>query len=130
MIKAIDLGFGAVKGIGLGKEVEYPSVVGDFRPIRFTTGIENQDITKRLCVEYEGSKYFIGDIAYIQSSPRATMNSDRFTSQEGLALLLATLILLAEHQYEELKLITGLPVDLYSRLKNSYQEVLSDKYDR
>jgi hypothetical protein len=42
MIKAIDLGFGAVKGIGLGKEVEYPSAVGDFRPIRYTTGMEHQ----------------------------------------------------------------------------------------
>jgi len=124
MIRAIDLGFGAVKGIYSAREVEYPSAVGSFRPIRFTTGMENIAMKEGLCVEYEGSKYFIGDIAYTQSSPRVTMNSERFTSKEGLALMMATLVLLSNQQHEKLKLITGLPVDMYTGLKDKYKSAL------
>lgn len=127
-IRAVDLGFGAVKGICPGKEVEYPSAVGSFRPIRFTTGMEKQSLKEKLCVEYEGSKYFIGDIAYMQSSPRVTMNSDRFASKEGLALVMTTLMLLSNHQYEDLKLITGLPVDMYAGLKDKYKNALLGKH--
>jgi len=99
MIKAVDLGFGAVKGISLLKEVEYPSAVGSFRPIRFVVGMEKQKIEEKLMVEYQGSRYFIGNIAYTQSAPRVTMNSNRFTSKEGLALMITTLVLLANEQY-------------------------------
>jgi plasmid segregation protein ParM len=128
MIKAIDLGFGAVKGIGLGKEVEYPSAVGDFRPIRYTTGMEHQALKEKLCVEFEGNKYFIGNIAYTQSVPRVTMDSERFTSKEGLALMMATLILMSDSQNEDLKLITGLPVDMYKNLKDEYKDTLAGQH--
>jgi plasmid segregation protein ParM len=128
MIKAIDLGFGAVKAVSLGKEVEYPSAVGDFRPIRYTTGMEHQALKEKLCVEFEGNKYFIGNIAYTQSVPRVTMDSERFTSKEGLALMMATLILMSDSQNEDLKLITGLPVDMYKNLKDEYKDTLAGQH--
>lgn len=128
MIRAVDVGYGAVKGICSVREVEYSSAVGDFKPIRFSTGMENLDIKDRLCVEYEGNKYFIGDIAYKQSSPRVTMNSDRFTSQEGLALMMSALVLLSNNQYEDVKLITGLPVNEYAGLKDRYKSALMGKH--
>ncbi len=128
MIRAIDLGFGAVKGICGVRAVEYPSAVGSFRPIRFSTGMEKQDIKERLCVEFEGRRYFIGDIAYKQSSPRVTMNSDRFISQEGLALMMSALILLSNNQYEDVKLITGLPVNEYAGLKDMYKNTLLGRH--
>ncbi len=128
MINAVDVGFGAVKGICAVREIEYPSAVGSFRPIRFSTGLENQEIKDRLCVEFEGKKYFIGDIAYKQSLPRVTMNSDRFTSREGLALMMSSLILLSSNQYEDIKLVTGLPVNEYACLKDKYKKTLLGKH--
>ncbi len=128
MIRSIDVGYGFVKGIREVREIEFPSAVGNFRPIRFTTGLENQEIKDRLCVEFEGKKLFIGDIAYKQSSPRVTMNSDRFTSQEGMALMMSALILLSNSQYEDVKLITGLPVNEFAGLKDKYRNTLLGKH--
>ena len=125
MIRAVDVGYGAVKGVCESREVEYPSAVGSFRPIRFATGMENQALKEKLCVEYEGKRYFIGDMAYKQSTPRVTMSSERFTSQEGLSLLLSALVLLSNQQFEEIKLVTGLPVNEYKGLHRKYKDVLT-----
>jgi len=124
MIRAVDVGFGSVKAIGSYRAVEYPSAVGDFRPVRFSLGIEGQELKDKLCVEYEGRRFFIGEIAYTQSSPRVTMSNKRFTSKEGMAIMLSALALLSNHQYEEVKLVTGLPVNDYANLKDAYKEAL------
>ena len=124
MIRAVDLGFGAVKAISSARQVEFPSAIGTFRPIRFTSGMEGKDLQDRLCVEFEGKRYFVGSIAYLQSNPRATMNKERFTSSEGLALLMAALALLSTNQAEEVKLIAGLPVNDFAELKTQYREAL------
>jgi plasmid segregation protein ParM len=129
MIRAIDVGYGAVKGICKVRDVEYPSAVGDFRPIRFTVGLEGQELKNKLCVEYKNKSYFIGDIAYAQSSPRVTMNKNRFTSNEGIAIMLSALVLLSNNQYEDVKLVTGLPVNEYSELKDAYREALLGKHN-
>ncbi len=129
MLRAVDLGFGSVKAICGFRSVEYPSAVGDFRPVRFSMGIEGQELKNKLCVEYEGKSYFIGDIAYAQSSPRVTMNSNRFTSKEGIAIMLSALVVLADYQFEEVQLVTGLPVNDYADLKNTYRDALLGKHN-
>ena len=128
MIRAVDLGFGAVKGISEARQIEFPAAVGTFQPIRFTSGMEQQEVKDRLCVEFEGKRYFIGDIAFKQSSPRVTMNSDRFTSQEGLALMMSALLLLSCNQAESVKLVAGLPVNEYSGGKEKYNKTLQGKH--
>ena len=129
MLRAVDVGFGRIKALSETREIEYPSAVGSFRPIRFSTGMDNcSDIKNRLCVEFEGKRYFIGDIAYKQSSPRVTMSSNRFTSQEGMALMMSALVLLSNNQYEDIKLITGLPVNDYAGLKDKYKSTLLGKH--
>ncbi len=127
-VTAIDLGFGFTKGIRQGGQVAFPSAVGSFRPVRFTSGLENTDLIDRLCVEFEGKRYFIGNIAYKQAAPRATMSADRFTSNEGLALLMSALLLLSNNQGEAIKLVAGLPVSEYARLKQSYTETLQGNH--
>ena len=128
MIRAVDVGFGSIKGVCEAREVEYPSAVGNFRPVRFSTGMESVDIKDRLFIEYEGKRYFIGDIAYKQSTPRVTMTNERFTNSEGLSLLLSALVLLSNYQYEDVKLITGLPVNEYASSKDLYINKLLDKH--
>ncbi len=128
MIRAVDLGFGAVKGMNSARQVEYPSAAGTFRPIRFTSGMENQALQDKLCIEFEGKRYYIGNIAFTQSAPRVTMNAERFTSSEGLAMMLATLLLLANSQHEQVKLIAGLPVNEYAGLKDKYSNTLQGSH--
>lgn len=128
MIKAVDLGYGSIKAIGSTRRVEYPSAIGTFRPIRFTSDMEAQELKDRLCVEFEGKQYFIGDIAYTQSAPRVTMNNKRFTSSEGLALMMSALILLSSDQLEEIKLVAGLPVNEYAGLKDEYNNTLKGSH--
>lgn len=127
MIKAVDLGFGSVKAIG-SNQIEYPAAVGSFRPVRFTSGMEGQELKDKLCIEFEGKRYFIGDIAYKQSAPRVTMSADRFTSAEGLALMMSALLLLSGGPVEEVKLIAGLPVNDYSGLKDDYSKTLKGSH--
>ena len=128
MIRAVDVGFGAVKAISGARQIEYPSAVGTFRPVRFTSGMEQQSLIDRLCVEFEGKRYFIGSIAYLQSSPRVTMAADRFTSQEGLALMMSALALLSNCQAETVKLVSGLPVNEYTGMKDKYCNTLTGKH--
>ncbi len=124
MIRAVDLGFGAVKALSGLRQAEYPSVIGSFRPVRFTSGMEGKELSDRLCVQYQGKRYFVGNIAFAQSAPRVTMSADRFTSAEGLALMMSTLILLAGGQHEQLNLIVGLPVNEFAGMKTKYSDVL------
>jgi plasmid segregation protein ParM len=128
MIRAVDVGFGAVKAISEARQIEYPSAVGTFRPIRFTSGMESQSLIDRLCVEFEGKRCFIGSIAYLQSSPRVTMAADRFTNQEGLALMMSALALLSNGQAETVKLVSGLPVNEYAGMKDKYCNTLTGKH--
>jgi plasmid segregation protein ParM len=129
MIKAVDLGYGSIKAIGSARQVEYPSAIGTFRPIRFTSGMEAQELKDRLCVEFEGRQYFIGDIAFTQTVPRVTMNSKRFYELlKGLALMMSALMLLANSQLEEIRLVAGLPVNEYARLKDEYNNTLKGSH--
>lgn len=128
MIRAVDLGFGSVKAISPAREVEYPSAVGTFRPVRFTSDFERQELINKLCIEHESKRYFVGNIAYAQSSPRATMSKERYTSQEGLALMMSALLLLSNNQAEKIKLIAGLPVNEYALLKERYQGALKGSH--
>ncbi len=121
---AVDVGFGAVKGMCDARTVEYPSYIGSFRPIRFTSGMENKDVIDKLCVSYNNKPYFVGKIAHTQSTPRTSMNTDRFINQEGMTLMLATFILLSNSSYTSTKLVTGLPVNDFSILKNRYRDTL------
>ncbi len=129
MIRSVDVGYGAVKGISSFREVEYLSAIGNFTQVRFNTGLDKEDLIGNLCVEYDQKRYFIGDIAYQQSIPRVTMTSERFTSQEGLSLLLSALVLLSNQQYEDIKLITGLPVSEYAGLKDKYKNALTGRHN-
>ena len=123
MLKAVDVGFGRVKALN-GEQITFPSVVGDFRPVRFTSGMEGKNWAERICVDYNGEQYFIGDIAFQQSHARVTMNSERFTDDEGMVLMLTALMFLAEEKQETIKLVTGLPVSEYALRRDAYEKAL------
>jgi plasmid segregation protein ParM len=127
MLRAVDTGYGFTKAIGFN-QVSFPSAVGDYRPIRFNTGLETAELIDRLAIVYQGKKYFVGPITYLQSNPRITLSAERFTSPEGMALLMSALILTAESQTETIKLVGGLPVAEYARMKDSYTDILRGQH--
>jgi plasmid segregation protein ParM len=128
MLKAVDVGFGRVKAMSEHKAIEFPSVVGNFRPIRFSSGMEDKDLVNHLCLDYAGQKYFAGNIAYQQSQARVTMSADRFTSKEGLALMFGALVVLSHQNDCDVNLVTGLPVNEYAAGKVNYREHLLGRH--
>ncbi len=128
MFRAIDVGYGSVKGVSMNKEIEYPSALGKFRPVRFTSGMEQNDLIDRLCVSYNGKKYYVGNITYVQSTPMATMSNNRFIDNEGMTLMLSSLLLMSDYQAETLNVVTGLPVNEYANLKDKYVDALKGEH--
>jgi len=128
-LRAIDVGYGAVKAMSDEKRLEFPSVISQFKPVRFTTGMNAKEPLERLCVDYNGNKFFLGDIAFKQGTAQVNMSSSRFTEAEGLALLFAALAVLAEGNNETVNLITGLPVSDYADKKEAYQKALQGRHE-
>ena len=127
-IRAVDVGFGRVKALSEDRQLEFPSVVSSFRPVRYSTGINQADPVERLCCEYAGRKYFIGDIVFKQVDAMVTMNAERFTRPEGLALMFSALALLSGADSETLNLATGLPVSDFAGKKDVYRQALLGRH--
>lgn len=123
-IHAADIGFGVTKGMASnGKVVEFPSVIGDYHPVPFVSGL-GQDIISNLAIETNGKRLFLGKAALKQSKPQATIDKDRTVNEEGIALCLGALALLADNITETLNLVVGLPVMHYEGLKAKYVSAL------
>ncbi len=57
-----------------------PSLIGDFRPVRFSTGIEKRAAMNNVCIEYGGKKYFVGKMA------RRSLSQERRWGLSGLRM--------------------------------------------
>lgn len=126
MIAAVDVGFGRVKAITAQLQVDFPAVVGDFRAIRYQSGLEASSPLERLAAAYNGNSYFVGEVAKRQSTPRATINSEkRFLGDEGMVLLLTALSQLTRSGMHNVSLVLGLPVNDYARLKDKYKRLVT-----
>ncbi len=122
---AVDVGFGCVKALyNKDKRIVFPSVVGDFRPVRYWSSVDTDESLSQLCIEYCGRRYYVGEIAHLQAKARVTMDASRFTSIEGIALLLTALMHLSPDRHSVLKLATGLPVNEFASEKNAYKKAL------
>ena len=129
LLRAVDVGFGAAKAMADGKQIFFPSVTAQFKPIRFSTGLENREITERLCVEYDGRRLFMGDIARKQGTAMVTLSPERFAGIEGMALMFASLALLADSKDETVNLVTGLPVSDFSTKREGYEKALLGRHE-
>jgi hypothetical protein len=116
---AIDVGFGGTKAVASnGRKASFISVVGDFHPVAFVSGMN--DATSNLVIDYNSRKSFVGESALKQSIPRATVDTDRTVTDEGMTLLAAAMALLAEGPATNTNMVVGLPVRHYETLKNQY----------
>lgn len=126
---AVDVGFGRVKGAASNnRRVNFPSVVGEFRPVRFTSGMEGNDPIEHLAIEYNKKRWFVGESALKQSTPQATVDMERTVSEEGITLLLGAMANLVEQTPQRLNLVVGLPVMHYGKLKQKYYDAVYDTH--
>ncbi|MTI62133.1 MAG: ParM/StbA family protein [Firmicutes bacterium] len=120
----IDIGFGFVKATNGQKQVIFPSVVGEGRNIRYSTGINDTNIIDNLTLQLKGNDYFVGSLANRQSDiVMSTLSQNRVNSIENEILLCTALGLLDPPT--EVNIVTGLPVNEYSdRFKVKLLETL------
>jgi plasmid segregation protein ParM len=123
-VVAVDVGFGRVKALSAERQLEFPSVVGPWRAIRFKNEVASSSFLEQLAVEYVGQKMFLGEMAYRQSKARMNMSMDRFYSVEGMALMLTAVAMLGSGRDLSCHLVTGLPVNAYAAQKEKYKRSL------
>lgn len=127
-IISVDVGFGRIKAVSAQMQLEFPSVVGAWREIRFKSEMDSGAILKRLAVEYVGKKMFLGEIAYRQSKAGMNMSMERFCDMEGMALMLAAIALLLTGRETSCFLVAGLPVSAYAAWKEKYEQILLGRH--
>ncbi len=121
MIAAVDVGFGRTKAVSShGEHYDFPSLIGEFKPVIFSAGMENSPLTSRLAISTDRKDWFVGEAAIKQSTPQNTIDSQRTVAKEGIVLLLTALTILARKSPELINLVTGLPVSHYQRFKERY----------
>lgn len=122
---AIDVGFGNVKGISNnGKYCLFPAVIGDFSPISFTLGAQNQqDPLSQIAIGWNYRRYFVGNAALKQAGGKNTIDRDRTVSEEGKVLLVTALSILSQERVEDVKLVIGLPEMHYDTMKEEYKSI-------
>ena len=127
MILAVDVGFGRTKAVSEKHKINFPSLIDYFKKIPFA-GVSEMEKIRKLAVGYNGNKYFVGDMAKVQGIPQATLNSARFLDDEGMVLLLTAMLLVGQGE-DKIKLVVGLPVHDYARLKSEYRYKLKGKHE-
>lgn len=122
---AVDLGYGRVKALSAGRQLDFPSVVGPWRRIRYQTDVSTAGFLGNIAIEYAGKNLFIGDVVYRQSTAQMDMTKEKFSKLEGMALMNTAIALLHEPKKEIVcRLVTGLPVNLYASQKEKYTRAL------
>ncbi len=121
-----DIGFGRYKVVDdRGRRESGLSVIGDFQPLPSISGVENG---KYLAVEYKDRRYYVGEAALIQSTPRATVDKRRNVSEEGLILLNTALAVTMDEPSDHIRLVVGLPVLHYEELKTDYKNIVMGQH--
>jgi plasmid segregation protein ParM len=124
----VDVGFGNTKGRSIKRRLDFSSLVGEFTPVRFSTGMEDlADPTTSLAIEYQGERYYVGQAALKQSTPQNTIEQTRTVTKEGLILLLTAIMLLAEDN-SPIDLVVGLPVNHYVEYKQQYIDLVKGSH--
>ena len=123
-IMAVDVGYGRIKALSSNKQLDFPSVVGPWREIRYKNEVATSPYLSQLAVEYMGQKMFLGEMAYRQSKAKMDMSIDRFCRAEGMALLLAAIALLGSGNHISCDLVTGLPINSFNDLRKKYSQII------
>jgi len=115
----VDSGRQGVKAVTEGnRRIFIPSVVGEWRKRKISEGGDYE-------VLINGQQYFVGELAAMESRFRREMTSRSKIHEETRVLTITAIALLATPG-EEIRIVTGLPVDQHIlEIKQEYTRLLS-----
>lgn len=126
----IDIGYGFLKVDAKDKQIVIPSVIGGASELTFKIKRDNELDTKTIEFEFDDEKYFVGDLAILQSDqPFRSLSTDRTSDTTTKVLFLTALALLTKGSTKTFRVVTGLPVKDYLLYKNVYIENYTGTYD-
>ncbi len=128
-VVGIDIGFGFTKATNGKESLIYKSVYGESTDIQFRDKILGGSVNEEyLHIELDGQAYFVGELAERQSNVRFfTLDQTQMVANFAKILAMAALSKLVERN-EPVKLVTGLPVGQYRRLKNDLARILQGRH--
>ena len=119
-VAGVDIGYGFLKIYDGEKYLVIPSVIGNAVDLTFEIKSHGVNLNN-IEVEYDDEKYFVGDLAILQSEhPYRSLSTDRTTDVVVKIMFLTGLALLTEHSIESFSVVTGLPVKDYLLYKDTY----------
>lgn len=143
-VVGIDIGYGflkledgetKIKVNGKESPLVIPSVIGDAIELTFEMGSLSKKPSlrnkiKHLNVKYDGSEYFIGNMAIEQSNtPYRSLSSDRNADIVSRLMLLTGLSLLTTNLEQDFIIVTGLPVKDFIHYKKLYEKTFVGKHE-
>lgn len=125
-----DGGYGYTKAAASnGKEIIIPSLVGEgFEMIsgelvNYNNRLDHQNIQ----MEIEGTKYFVGELARLQSlNCSYAFDGNKIRHLNTKILLATTVAMLMEHDYQDITLVAGLPFSDFVSQKRELQSYLNN----
>jgi len=126
-IIGVDIGYGFLKVFSEDKTVVIPSVIGN--SVELTFEFRKGSDLKHIEVEYDGTKYFVGEMAILQSThPYRSLSVDRTNDIVTAVMLLTGLALVSEEKEASFTVVTGLPVKDFTLFKQTYINTFSGKH--
>ncbi len=118
-IVAIDIGFGYTKATNGSNDLIFKSILGEATDIQFQDELFPRKKQDLLNIKIEGKNFFVGELAERQSNVRLfTLDQTQFITQFAKVLALVTLGNMVDN-YDNVNLVTGLPVGYYKQYKDA-----------
>ena len=122
---AFDIGYSSIK---TDNHKNIPSIVGPARDLSNVPMLGQVSPEENLQIEVHGEQYFVGALAARHSSnPVFSLKKDRYDSEQGMVLMETTIALLANNN-EEIRVITGLPVDYQKTQRSNLEQRLRETH--
>lgn len=118
----LDCGYGYTKAVsGTGSEIVFPSLAGHGAPLKRRQEKPSRPSLDALEVKISGEHWFVGDIARRHSRTCSyVFDREKAQNPETRALVATACALLTDGPEAEFDVVAGLPLDYYSRQKDSF----------
>lgn len=128
----LDIGYGYTKAVASnGRSFNIPSIVGEgFQLIHNNTMLAqqgfNSDKLDNLCVEIDNQKFFVGELASIESLSQSYVYDQDKIDHINFKVLIATSVALLLDEPEDISIVVGLPYSDYVKQKKKLQAYLNN----
>lgn len=123
MRQGTDVGFGWTKV----ENLRFPSVVGPGRDRKLKGGLSDrpQTLVEELDVTIDERRYFVGSLALRESfAGAATLSKDNAANPHKRILLLTAAALMAQKDWQAVRVVTGLPIADYRSQREAFADSL------